>query len=90
MTSSPSPIIEAEIREDWCAYSRAAFLAYAAIAREPSEGMIRAYRVSLKQFIRELPESERATARNKQGGYRLHDENVKAGLRWRARCGTRW
>jgi hypothetical protein len=59
-------------------------LAVVAKMEELSEAMVDAYKGSLKRFISALPEAERATARNKDGGYRLSDERVKARMRFKA------
>lgn len=57
---------------------------YVMVPREPTEAMINASRQALGKYIRGLSAAERKKVVGKEGGFRLHDESLKARIRYQA------
>lgn len=86
------PALESMIDTDWrhcnpeaqTALSALDAAGYAVVRKEPTEAMTDASRQALGNYIRSLPPGKLNAVKEYQGGFRLHDETLKASIRYRA------
>lgn len=57
---------------------------YVRVPVEPTDDMITASRQALGKYILSLSAEEREKTVGKKGGFRLHDESLKAKIRYKA------
>jgi hypothetical protein len=81
-----SPVREADAaQEDGSSAAGAGpFAQWVTVPIEPTEEMIRASRQALGKYIRSLSKEEREKALGYAGGFQVHDESLKARIRYQA------